>query len=79
MGIDPRTPVLVGAGVAHQHVDDPEVALEAIELMATACERAATPSLLAARTDRPRAARDLALRATPVGCSRLGSAPTRTR
>ena len=46
--LDPRTPVLVGAGVAHQHVDDPDVALEAIELMALACERAAPTSLLAA-------------------------------
>jgi acetyl-CoA C-acetyltransferase len=46
--IDPRTPVLVGAGVAHQQVADPDVALEAIELMALACERAAPPSLLAA-------------------------------
>ena len=34
MSLDPRTPVLVGAGVAHQHVDDPDAALEAIELMA---------------------------------------------
>ena len=48
MTVDPRTPVLVGAGVAQQHIDDPEIAVEAIELMATACERAATPSLLAA-------------------------------
>ena len=47
MSLDPRTPVLVGAGVAHQHVDDPEAALEAIDLMAQACERAAPASLLA--------------------------------
>ena len=47
MSLDPRTPVLVGAGVAHQHVDDPDAALEAIELMAQACERAAPASLLA--------------------------------
>jgi acetyl-CoA C-acetyltransferase len=46
--IDSRTPVLVGAGVAHQHLDDPDAALEAIELMALACERAAPLSLLAA-------------------------------
>jgi acetyl-CoA C-acetyltransferase len=46
VSIDPRTPVLVGAGVAHQHVDDPEAAVEAVELMATACERAAPSSLL---------------------------------
>jgi acetyl-CoA C-acetyltransferase len=47
VSLDPRTPVLVGAGVAHQHVDDPEIALEAIELMSLACERAAPTSLLA--------------------------------
>ena len=47
MRLDPRTPVLVGAGVAHQHVDDPDAALEAIDLMAQACERAAPASLLA--------------------------------
>jgi acetyl-CoA C-acetyltransferase len=37
---DPRTPVLVGAGVAHQRSDDPAEALEAVELMVTAIERA---------------------------------------
>jgi acetyl-CoA C-acetyltransferase len=47
VSLDPRTPVLVGAGVAHQHVDDPELALEAIELMGLACERAAPAALLA--------------------------------
>ncbi|MEX1009232.1 MAG: acetyl-CoA acetyltransferase [Acidimicrobiia bacterium] len=47
MSIDTRTPVLVGAGVAHQHIDDPELAVEAVELMAMACERAAPSSLLA--------------------------------
>jgi acetyl-CoA C-acetyltransferase len=46
VSIDPRTPVLVGAGVAHQHLDDPDVAVEAVELMALACERAASTSLL---------------------------------
>jgi acetyl-CoA C-acetyltransferase len=45
--MDPRTPVLAGSGVAQQHVDDPSVALEAVELMAVACERAAPPPLLA--------------------------------
>jgi acetyl-CoA C-acetyltransferase len=44
--VDPRAPVLAGSGVAHQHLDDPQVALEAVELMALACERAAPPSLL---------------------------------
>jgi acetyl-CoA C-acetyltransferase len=48
VAVDPRTPVLVGAGVAHQHLEDPGVAGEAIDLMALACERAGSPSLLAA-------------------------------
>jgi acetyl-CoA C-acetyltransferase len=49
--VDPRTPVLVGAGVAHQRSDDPAEAVEAISLMTTAVERAGedahAPSLLA--------------------------------
>ena len=36
MAIDPRTPVLVGAGVAHQRFDDPADGVEAVELMTTA-------------------------------------------
>jgi acetyl-CoA C-acetyltransferase len=38
--VDPRTPVLVGAGVAHQRSDDPAEAVEALDLMTTAVERA---------------------------------------
>jgi acetyl-CoA C-acetyltransferase len=38
--VDPRTPVLVGAGVAHQRSDDPAEASEAVDLMTTAVERA---------------------------------------
>jgi acetyl-CoA C-acetyltransferase len=49
--VDPRTPVLVGAGVAHQRSDDPAEAEEAVGLMTTAVERAGhdahAPSLLA--------------------------------
>jgi acetyl-CoA C-acetyltransferase len=49
--VDPRTPVLVGAGVAHQRSDDPSEADEAVGLMTTAVERAGedagSPSLLA--------------------------------
>jgi acetyl-CoA C-acetyltransferase len=49
--VDPRTPVLVGAGVAHQRSDDPAEAVEALELMTTAIERAGddarAPALLA--------------------------------
>jgi acetyl-CoA C-acetyltransferase len=41
---DPRNPVLVGAGVAHQRHDDPTLAAEAIDLMTVAAERAAEPA-----------------------------------
>jgi acetyl-CoA C-acetyltransferase len=41
MSLDPRTPVLVGIGVAEQRCDDPEEALEPFELMAVALETAA--------------------------------------
>ena len=46
--MDPRTPVLAGAGVAHQRLEDATRARDAVELMAAACERAAPASLLAA-------------------------------
>jgi acetyl-CoA C-acetyltransferase len=38
--VDPRTPVLVGAGVAQQRFGDPADAVEAVDLMTTAVERA---------------------------------------
>ena len=41
MTLDPRTPVLVGAGQIVQRLDEPESALEPIALMARALERAA--------------------------------------
>ncbi len=41
MTLDPRTPVLVGAGQVKQRCDDPRESLEPIELMAVAAERAA--------------------------------------
>lgn len=41
MSIDPKTPILVGAGVASQRVDDHTAAREPIELMIEAVERAA--------------------------------------
>ena len=51
MGVDARTPVLVGAGVAHQRFDDPTEGDEAVMLMTTAVERAGedahAPELLA--------------------------------
>ena len=52
MALDPRTPVLVGAGVAHQQLDDPLDAQPALELIALAVERAGidagAPQLLTA-------------------------------
>jgi len=52
MEVDPRTPVLVGAGQVIQRVDDPADAREPLALMAEAAERAAedagAPRLLAA-------------------------------
>jgi len=54
VGVDARTPVLVGAGVAHQRAEDPAEAVEAVALMTTAVERAGVdahaPSLLAQAT-----------------------------
>ena len=41
MAVDPRTPVLVGAGTATQRLDDAAPALEACALMVAACEAAA--------------------------------------
>ncbi len=38
--LDPRTPVLVGVGVASQHLDEPGAGVEALELMVTAAESA---------------------------------------
>jgi acetyl-CoA C-acetyltransferase len=51
LALDPHTPVLVGVGVVQQREEDPSDAVEPIELMARALERAAQdagdPSLLA--------------------------------
>lgn len=48
--LDPRTPVLVGAGAAGQRMDDPTQAVDVVELMARAAEAAAAdagaPTLL---------------------------------
>jgi acetyl-CoA C-acetyltransferase len=41
MSISPRTPVLVGAGAVQQRLDDPQRALEPVELMIAALRRAA--------------------------------------
>jgi acetyl-CoA C-acetyltransferase len=42
--LDPRTPVIVGVGVASQHVDEPGSGLEALELMLAAARRAGEDS-----------------------------------
>jgi len=42
MSIDPRTPVIVGVGQAHQRVADPTAALEPVELLATAARSSLT-------------------------------------
>ena len=41
MSLDSRTPVLVGVGAVQQRLDDPRAALEPVELMIAALERAA--------------------------------------
>jgi acetyl-CoA C-acetyltransferase len=46
--VDAHTPVLAGAGVAHQRIEDALRARDAVDLMTAACERAAPASLLAA-------------------------------
>ena len=54
MAVDPRTPVLVGAGTAMQRLEDPAAALEACALMVAACDAAALDAGvrgLAARAD----------------------------
>jgi hypothetical protein len=38
--LDPRTPVIAGAGVASQHADEPGGGLEAVELMLAAARTA---------------------------------------
>lgn len=52
MALDPRTPVLVGAGTATQRLDDPLAALDPVQLLVQAAEHAAadagTTALLAA-------------------------------
>jgi acetyl-CoA C-acetyltransferase len=44
--MDPRTPVLVGAGAIEQRADDPADAMEPVELMVEAARQAASPELL---------------------------------
>src|SRR5689334_4733617 len=55
MAVDPRTPVLVGAGQAQQRVEDPSAALEPIDLLAVAVRAAdadtGAPGSLLGRVD----------------------------
>ncbi|MHB1090476.1 MAG: acetyl-CoA acetyltransferase [Ilumatobacteraceae bacterium] len=46
MTLDPRTPVLVGQGQVLQRIDDPEAALDPLQLMAQAVGRAASDAAL---------------------------------
>ncbi len=46
MGLDPRTPVIVGAGQVNERLDNPE--LEPVDLMAMAAREAADPRVLQA-------------------------------
>ncbi|MCE2391466.1 MAG: acetyl-CoA acetyltransferase [Proteobacteria bacterium] len=57
MSIDPRTPVLVGAAAVQQREEDPERALEPVELMALALERAARDAVGAGLLERADAIR----------------------
>jgi acetyl-CoA C-acetyltransferase len=81
--LDPRTPVLVGAGVVQQREDDFDEALEPAELMIAALERAAEDAgarALLARADSIRAPRGLWDYADPcrIVAERLGATGART-
>jgi hypothetical protein len=76
VALDPRTPVLVGAAAVQQRNDDPAAALEPVELMIAALERAGedarAPDLLGARQVRiPRGFWGIRI---PPESSRRGSA-----
>src|SRR5579864_2455892 len=47
--MDPRTPVLVGAGTAMQRLDDPVGAKDSVALMVAACDAGASQLLRRAR------------------------------
>ncbi|MBW2713853.1 MAG: hypothetical protein JRC77_08890, partial [Deltaproteobacteria bacterium] len=53
MSLDPRTPVLVGAGFAEQRCEDPQEALEASALMARAVVNAGDDALGSGRPVEP--------------------------
>ena len=83
MALDPRTPVLVGAGVVQQREDDFDKALEPVELMIAALERAAEDAgtrALLARADSIRAPRGMWDYADPcrIVAERLGATSART-
>jgi acetyl-CoA C-acetyltransferase len=83
MPADPRSPVLVGVGAVQQREEDPERALETLELMAQALERAAEDAgsrALLARADSIRAPRGFWTYSDPCRllAQRFGAARART-
>lgn len=84
MSVDSRTPVLVGAGAVQQRLDDPLEALEPIELMIQALQRAADDAGcrdLLARADSIRIPRGFWDYADPgrLVADRFGAAAARTQ
>jgi acetyl-CoA C-acetyltransferase len=83
-GLDPRTPVLIGAGQLSQRVDRGAEVLEPVDLMVEALRRAETDSAgrgLLARADSVRVARLLSWRYGDPGAlvgERVGASPRQT-
>ena len=61
MSLDPRTPVLVGAGVAHQHVDDPDGGARSDRAHGARVRARRAAVVARGRAVDPRAARHVAL------------------
>ena len=79
MGLDPRTPVIVGVGQINQHDESPEI--EPVDLMAAAAREAADPRVLAA-LDSIRVVNLLSWRYRDPGLllgARIGAADARTQ
>jgi acetyl-CoA C-acetyltransferase len=79
MGLDPRTPVIVGVGQINQHEESPEI--EPVDLMAAAAREAADPRVLAA-LDSIRVVNLLSWRYRDPGLllgARIGAADARTQ
>jgi acetyl-CoA C-acetyltransferase len=79
MGLDPRTPVIVGVGQINQHEESPEI--EPVDLMAAAAREAVDPRVLAA-LDSIRVVNLLSWRYRDPGLllgARIGAADARTQ